>query len=244
MVNFRELPSNFATRLIPPFPRYPPRSYVYGCAGPGSKAAWEGCNRPSSLALSPTSPGYRGDGYRTKQCEAHRRWMKRNRIRDANYCYGSSGEDDEDDSSNSLRHRGQVSAAVNTVLYAGLGTTALGLVISFVGSGEKGFLTPQLRLIGPTLFCAGLLCCLFRVLLCLCHCRCCRCRRFCHVDTSHKKQKARKVDTRPKMLPTASLLPSSQQELQQERPIALTSRSLSPAIKGHELLLSPAQLTE
>lgn len=30
VVNFRELPSNFATRLIPPFPRYPPRSYIYG----------------------------------------------------------------------------------------------------------------------------------------------------------------------------------------------------------------------
>lgn len=29
-VNFRELPSNLATRLIPPLPRYPPRSYVYG----------------------------------------------------------------------------------------------------------------------------------------------------------------------------------------------------------------------
>lgn len=30
VVNFRELPSNFATRLIPPLPRYPPRSYVNG----------------------------------------------------------------------------------------------------------------------------------------------------------------------------------------------------------------------
>lgn len=29
-VNFRDLPSNLATRLIPPLPRYPPRSYVYG----------------------------------------------------------------------------------------------------------------------------------------------------------------------------------------------------------------------
>lgn len=27
---FRELPSNLATRLIPPLPRYPPRSYAYG----------------------------------------------------------------------------------------------------------------------------------------------------------------------------------------------------------------------
>lgn len=29
-VNFRELPSNLATRLIPPLPRYPPRSYIHG----------------------------------------------------------------------------------------------------------------------------------------------------------------------------------------------------------------------
>jgi len=57
-------------------------SYVFQCGGqgPGGKAAWQGCNRPSPLPLSPTSPGYCGDGYRTKQCEAHRRWMKRNRV--------------------------------------------------------------------------------------------------------------------------------------------------------------------
>ncbi|EFN74558.1 hypothetical protein EAG_11080 [Camponotus floridanus] len=241
VVNFRELPSNFATRLIPPLPRYPPRSYVYGCGGqgPGGKAAWQGCNRPSPLPLSPTSPEYR-DGYnKTKQCEAHRRWMKRNRIRDASYCYGSS-DDEEDDSSNAIRQRGEVSAAVNTVLYVGLGTTALGLVISFVGTGEKGFLSPQLRLVGPSLLCAGLLCCLFRVLLCLCLCRCGQCRwQFCQV-ASHKKEKARKADMRPGTLSTASLLPPTQQE----RPIAPTSRSVSPATKGHELLLSPAQLPE
>lgn len=246
VVNFRELPSNFATRLIPPLPRYPPRSYAYGCGGQGSggKAAWQGCSRPSPLPLSPTSPACRGEGYRTKQCEAHRRWMKRNRIRDASYCYGSSGEDDEeDDSSNAIRQRGEVSAAVNTVLYVGLGTTALGLVISFVGTGEKGFLSPQLRLVGPSLLCAGLLCCLFRVLLCLCLCRCGQCRwRFCHV-ASHKKEKARKADMHPGpgTLPTASLLSPTQQ---QERSAAPTSRSVSPATKGHELLLSPAQLPE
>lgn len=218
-----------------------PENYIFQCGGqgPGGKAAWQGCNRPSPLPLSPTSPEYR-DGYnKTKQCEAHRRWMKRNRIRDASYCYGSS-DDEEDDSSNALRQRGEVSAAVNTVLYVGLGTTALGLVISFVGTGEKGFLSPQLRLVGPSLLCAGLLCCLFRVLLCLCLCRCGQCRwQFCHV-ASHKKEKARKADTRPGTLSTASLLPPTQQE----RPIAPTSRSVSPATKGHELLLSPAQLPE
>lgn len=57
-------------------------SYIFQCGGqgPGGKAAWQGCNRPSPLPLSPTSPGCRGDGYRAKQCEAHRRWMKRNRV--------------------------------------------------------------------------------------------------------------------------------------------------------------------
>ncbi|EZA49308.1 hypothetical protein DMN91_000152 [Ooceraea biroi] len=224
----------------------PPTSELQcGGQGPG-KAAWQGCNRPSPLPLSPTSPGYNREGYRTKQCEAHRRWMKRNRIRDASYCYGSSGEDDEeDDSSNAIRQRGEVSAAVNTVLYVGLGTTALGLIISFVGIGEKGFLSPQLRLVGPSLLCAGLLCCLFRVLLCLCLCRCGPCHwRFCHV-ASHKKEKARKADARSMgTLPTASLLPPTQRQQQQERPIAPTSRSVSPATKGHELLLSPAQLPE
>lgn len=28
--NFRELPSNLATRLIPPLPSYPPKFYAYG----------------------------------------------------------------------------------------------------------------------------------------------------------------------------------------------------------------------
>lgn len=51
-----------------------------GGQGPG-KAAWQGCARPSPLPLSPASPqGSRGEGYKTKQCEAHRRWMKRNRV--------------------------------------------------------------------------------------------------------------------------------------------------------------------
>ncbi|KAG7189838.1 hypothetical protein KM043_017495 [Ampulex compressa] len=208
VVNFRELPSNLATRLIPPLPRYPPRSYVYGCGGQGpGKAAWQGCNRPSPLPLSPMSPhGCRGEGYKTKQCEAHRRWMKRNRIRDASYCYGSSGEDDEEDGSNNAnRRRGEVSAAVNTVLYAGLGTTALGLVISFVGTGEKGFLSPELRLVA-----------------------------------TDKKEKVRKAEARPGgAMPTALLLSPMQQQ-----PAMPSSCPVSTSTKGHELLLSPAQLPE
>lgn len=43
------------------------------------------------------------------------------------------------------------SSFANAFLYVGLGTVAIGLVISFVGTGEKGFKTTQLRLIGPSL---------------------------------------------------------------------------------------------
>lgn len=43
------------------------------------------------------------------------------------------------------------STFANAVLYIGLGTIALGLVIAFVGTGEKGFKTVELRLIGPSL---------------------------------------------------------------------------------------------
>ncbi|KZC04982.1 PREDICTED: uncharacterized protein LOC107192796 [Dufourea novaeangliae] len=231
--------------------RVSPSSSELQCGGGPGKAAWQGCSRPSPLPLSPMSPhGCRGDGYKTKQCEAHRRWMKRNRIRDASYCYESSGEDDEEDgSSNANRRRGEVSAAVNTVLYAGLGTTALGLVISFVGTGEKGFLSPELRLVGPSLLCAGLLCCLFRVLLCLCLCHCGQCRwQLCNV-ASDKKDKVGKPEARPAgTLPTASLLSPTQQQQpqqpQQQQSAACSSGPGSSSTKAHELLLSPAQLPE
>lgn len=43
------------------------------------------------------------------------------------------------------------STFANAFLYVGLGTVALGLVIAFVGTGEKGFKTVELRLIGPSL---------------------------------------------------------------------------------------------
>lgn len=87
------------------------------------------------------------------------------------------------------------SAAANALLYVGLGTTAIGSVIFFVGTGEKGFKTLELRLIGtifkikvffldsnlyylgPTLIACGLLCCLIRVLLCACPSTCFRRRK-------------------------------------------------------------------
>lgn len=70
------------------------------------------------------------------------------------------------------------------MLYVGLGTIAIGMVILFVGTGEKGFKTLELRLIGPTLIGSGLLCCLVRVFLCVCPSRCFR--------RDHKQRKCHK----------------------------------------------------
>ncbi|XP_043482028.1 uncharacterized protein LOC122511061 isoform X1 [Leptopilina heterotoma] len=221
--------------------RVSPSATELQCGGQASsKAAWQGCNRSPHLE-SPVSPQGSREGYKTKQCEAHRRWMKRNRIRDASYCYGSSGEDDEEEGGSGARRTGEVSAAANTLLYAGLGTTALGLVISFVGTGEKGFLSPELRLIGPSLLCAGLLCCFLRVFLCICLCPCGHCRwKPCPcVSKKNRKKHKEEVSSPEPSLPTASLLsPLSQPAMPS------SSCIVSPVTRGRELLLSPAQLPE
>ncbi|XP_060521508.1 uncharacterized protein LOC132699063 [Cylas formicarius] len=125
------------------------------------RAAWQERERGRRCSLSEEARQHR-----IKQTEAHHRWMKRNRIHDTSY---GGGSDDED--LFSVYHQ---SAAANALLYVGLGTTAIGSVIFFVGTGEKGFKTLELRLIGPTLIACGLLCCLIRVLLCACPSTCFR----------------------------------------------------------------------
>ncbi|KAJ3621757.1 hypothetical protein Zmor_008623 [Zophobas morio] len=154
-----ELPSHIATREIAPFPQYPP-----GFMCSQGRAAWQERERGRRCSLSEEARQHR-----IKQSEAHHRWMKRNRIHDSTYGTGS----DEDDFF-SVYHQ---SAAANALLYVGLGTTAIGSVIFFVGTGEKGFKTLELRLIGPTLIACGLLCCLIRVLLCACPSTCLRRRK-------------------------------------------------------------------
>lgn len=54
------------------------------------------------------------------------------------------------------------------MLYVGLCSVALGLIISFVGTGEKGFKTVQLRFIGPGMIAIGACCCAVRIMLCFC----------------------------------------------------------------------------
>ncbi|XP_055305702.1 uncharacterized protein LOC129570210 isoform X1 [Sitodiplosis mosellana] len=110
----------------------------------------------------------------------HRRWVKRNRIHDS-----SLGSSDDDDFLGALRGP---SSFANAFLYVGLGTVALGLVIVFVGTGEKGFKTVELRLIGPSLIGIGLLCCILRIFFCICPSNCISSNR------RKMKQKNAKVD--------------------------------------------------
>ena len=55
---------------------------------------------------------------------------------------------------------------MNILLYVGLGTVAVGLIITFVGLGEKGFKTVQLKMIGPGLVGCGLVLTIIRVISC------------------------------------------------------------------------------
>ncbi|CAH0579410.1 unnamed protein product [Chrysodeixis includens] len=95
------------------------------------------------------------------------KWHRNNRVRDASY--GSSSESDGE-----LEGVPGDTWGVARLLYAGLGTLALGLVVYFVGTGDKGFKTPALRLVGPSLIVAGLACCLLRIIFCIFAKPCCR----------------------------------------------------------------------
>ncbi|XP_018333223.1 uncharacterized protein LOC108742486 isoform X2 [Agrilus planipennis] len=132
------------------------------------RAAWQERQAAAAAGGRRCSLSHEAQQHRQRQAEAHHRWIKRNRIHDTTY-----GGDSEDDLF-SIYHQ---SAAANALLYVGLGTTAIGFVVFFVGSGDKGFKTLELRLIGPTLIACGLLCCLVRVLLCACPSTCLQQRR-------------------------------------------------------------------
>merc|ERR1712098_1006183 len=58
----------------------------------------------------------------------------------------------------------RTTANLNVLLYVGLGTVAVGLIITFVGLGEKGFKTVQLKLIGPGLVGCGLVLTVIRII--------------------------------------------------------------------------------
>lgn len=100
--------------------------------------------------------------------------MKRNRIHDSSFGDCSSEEDDL------YGIYGVQSAAANALLYIGLGTMCVGMIIAFVGTGEKGFKTMELRLIGPSLIGAGVMIIILRVMLCVCPSKCLRLNKHKH----------------------------------------------------------------
>ncbi|XP_053691901.1 uncharacterized protein LOC128740385 [Sabethes cyaneus] len=135
------------------------------------RAAWLERGRRCSVQETPAS--------------CHRRWVKRNRIQDSSL----GGSSDDEDLLGVLRGP---SSFANAFLYVGLGTIAIGLVIAFVGTGEKGFKTVELRLIGPSLIGLGLFCCILRILFCICpsHClsssRRARNKKNAKIDADHR----------------------------------------------------------
>lgn len=78
---------------------------------------------------------------------------------------------DQDSDEDELLY-GVQNGAANLLLYVGLGTMCVGMIIAFVGTGEKGFKTMELRLIGPSLIGAGVLIIILRILLCICPSKC------------------------------------------------------------------------
>ena len=66
-----------------------------------------------------------------------------------------------------IHHRNNwIGPILQVILYVGLGMISVGLVITFVGLGEKGFKTLELKLIGPSLVGCGVFFALLRVLFC------------------------------------------------------------------------------
>ena len=51
---------------------------------------------------------------------------------------------------------------LNIFLYLGLGMVAIGLVLTVVGVGEKGFRTVEMKLLGPALLVVGVVLALLR----------------------------------------------------------------------------------
>ncbi|CAH2037174.1 unnamed protein product, partial [Iphiclides podalirius] len=142
----------------------------WSCAA--GRAAWQ-----EAAAVS-VGGGAGGAGGAARRCsvlgdhpgarrDPRAKWHRNNRVRDASY--GSSSESDGEAEGASGEPWG-----VAKLLYAGLATLAVGLVVYFVGTGDKGFKTPALRLVGPSLIVAGLACCLLRILFCIFAKPCCR----------------------------------------------------------------------
>ncbi|XP_050419981.1 uncharacterized protein LOC126832955 isoform X2 [Adelges cooleyi] len=159
-----QLPSHVATKNIARFPEFPPTTWNKTA---GASVAW-----PGPVGQTPDSElGTAPDGSILLPLpgDPQKKWTKKNKIHDALSFGDSSGD--------RRLYELQQGAAANTLLYVGLCSVALGLIISFVGTGEKGFKTVQLRFIGPGMIVIGVCCCAVRIMLCFCPAFCFKRRR-------------------------------------------------------------------
>ena len=85
-------------------------------------------------------------------------------------------------------HHTEINQIFQVILYVGLGMISVGLVITFVGLGEKGFKTLELKLIGPSLVGCGVFFALLRVLFCTLP-SCCRSLLIDKKKTKNKNKK-------------------------------------------------------
>ena len=82
----------------------------------------------------------------------------------------------------------RASGSANVVLYVGLGMICIGLVITFVGLGDKGFKTLELKLIGPSLVGCGVFFALLRILFCTLPSCCRSCMKCCKKENDDKEE--------------------------------------------------------
>ena len=82
----------------------------------------------------------------------------------------------------------RASGSANVILYVGLGMICIGLVITFVGLGDKGFKTLELKLIGPSLVGCGVFFALLRILFCTLPTCCRSCTNCCRKDKDDKEE--------------------------------------------------------
>ena len=54
----------------------------------------------------------------------------------------------------------------NTILYTGLGLATVGLIITFLGLGGKGYRTLEVKMLGPGLVGVGVMLVVLRILFC------------------------------------------------------------------------------
>ena len=78
--------------------------------------------------------------------------------------------------------------SANVVLYVGLGMICIGLVITFVGLGDKGFKTLELKLVGPSLVGCGIFFALLRILFCTVPSCCRSCMNCCKKDKDDNEE--------------------------------------------------------